>query len=128
MAQQIDTVETTDKNVQFKIDPIAAPFYKVEYSLTIEVDNTNPIHNALIEKVNDKTLTDDVEFIALVFLTELLTVPSGPAKNPNPIHPINYMYSKNPTDSNGLIISMTEEMSFIHKPRRTKGKVSNSLG
>jgi len=130
--------EVLDKHVKFGVNSVIdSTDYFLEYSQMITLDGNNQLHNELISQINTQCTNNQtpkpnwtkVKYLILVFLRahdsnlqESLIRAYVEQSPPN---------NTDETFGNGLVVSVDaneEVMKIIHKPKRTKGKVSNSLG
>lgn len=123
--ETIDLKERSGYLLQFQILEMLKE-YVLDYNINLEYDSSNSLHENIKTAINDKyhLSTDewkDIEIISLVILRE-----DDTTNLPDPI--IGLLRLDNGLTSNCLVVTMDEQLNILHKPKRTTGKVSNTLG
>lgn len=118
-------IENPGHHVQIKLEN-TEPEHIMEYSITLKIIPGDRVQNELINQINQiypTTNWTDIKFLTLVFLVQ-----KAPTNLPDPLL---RLYSLEPDEEvlgNGIVVTMNPDMNILHKPKRTKGKVSNTLG
>jgi hypothetical protein len=126
------TDEAAGKKIKFHLDNTVIA-HQVVSSDTFIINPYNADHVSLIRKINDFDSSDpnivngDVKFITIVHVIE------DPKSNPGAVTPIelrNLTYLEDSDNDLAVVVTVKDKtlLELKHKPKRTKGKVSNSLG
>lgn len=119
--------ESPGNHVRFNL--VESSFeYIMEYSITLKLQFGDTLHAELQRRINSDhsdTNWSGIEYLTMVFLRK--------EKPTNLPEPLLRLFSIDTDEdeavvSNGLIVSMDPNMKVLHKPKRTSGKVSNTLG
>lgn len=130
------TNEIPGKFIHFELDP-NSPAYEAIYTTTITINPFNDTHRALISQINSFDPTDtnivdsSVKYIGMVFVKLSEKEPSEIL--PVEIRGLKYLSDfggNDPQTDRGVVITVADGsiLQLLHKPKRTKGKVSNTLG
>jgi len=102
--------------------------YILEYSITLKLQFGNTLHAELQSQIN--TVYSDTNWSGIEYLTMVFLRNEKPTNLPEPLL---RLFSIEPDEGeevipNGLVVTMDPYMKVLHKPKRTTGKVSNTLG
>ena len=119
-------------NIHFKLDATVTA-HRVLYSNTVDIDSRNAQHNLLIDKINSfdpmdsKIVDSTVQFISLVVLETCSAAPGS-------VQEIEIRGLKHASDDETtggcIVVTIADNgiLKLLHKPKRTKGKVTNVMG
>lgn len=131
------TKENPGEMIHFHLDNTTRPAYEGIHSTTITINPFDPFHVSLINAINSFDSSDNnivnssVKFISLIFVKQSTLAPG--TVPPYSIRGLKYLEDTPtgtpPTDL-AVVATIADGsiLQLLHKPKRTKGKVSNTLG
>jgi len=126
--------EVPNKYIQFELDSSEGD-YIMEYSLTLKLDELADLGIELIKHIQAADTTNPTSWSGVEFLTLIFIKSKEPRNLPEPLLRLGNLNiaipNNNPPKGNGMAVTIHADhpnMMILHKPKRTKGKVSNSLG
>lgn len=131
------TQEMSGNYIHFHLDNSVSA-HKAVFSTTVTINPFDPFHKELITKINsfdpaDPNIVDsNVKFLSII--TVALDSTSNPGSvPPSEIRGLRYLEDIPPGENpSNLAVVLTIKdgtiLQLLHKPKRTKGKVSNTLG
>jgi|GEM_PF-3116198 len=110
--------------VDFSLDSTVQE-HSMLHSITFTIDANDKIHSELVARVEkfDSALMDNVKCMSLIFITKV--VGTGSTNLPEPIRGLKKLDS---STSHGVVLTVDKDLNLLHKPKRTKGKVTNVMG